>query len=127
MAGPQTTTEVGGEWRHELMLAVAADPARVGNPLRRAARVQGDLMFGELIGSDGTKGATSTFRKLSEPGASTLAGAWELVSDGQQGFMVFTDEHFNIYMDPLDRPTLDAANAYASEWASTARRRPCTT
>ena len=52
---------------------------------------------------------------------SPLTGAWELVSDGQQGFMVFTDEHFNIYVDPLDRPTLDAADAYASQWAPTVR------
>ena len=30
--------------------------------------------------------------------SSPLAGAWELVSDTQEGFAVFTESHFNIYV-----------------------------
>ena len=30
--------------------------------------------------------------------SSPLRGAWELISEGQEGFAVFTESHFNIYV-----------------------------
>ena len=81
-------------------------------------------MFSELIGSDGTKGPTHTFRKLSEPGTSPLAGAWELVSDEWEGMMLMTDTQYRYLVTRRDRPQIaepvaemsdaDAASLYHS-------------
>ena len=52
---------------------------------------------------------------------SPLTGAWELVSGGRNSFMVFTDEHFNVYQDPENQQQTEPVGSYASEFAPTVR------
>ena len=44
---------------------------------------------------------------------SPLKGAWELISDTQEGFAVFTDSHFNIYV--VQKPGLPVQGTGAAE------------
>ena len=50
--------------------------------------------------------------------SSSIVGAWQLVSDTREGFMVFTDQRFNIYAGVEDQRLVQNA---ASEEALTAR------
>ena len=52
---------------------------------------------------------------------SQLAGAWELVSDTQNGIAVFTDTYFNITITAKDRQPFKAAEPTDAEAAEAYR------
>ena len=103
-AGFMKTTAVGDEWFFDMTLTVAVLPARVGTHIRRAHRMEGDRMYGETIQADGARAPADTYRRLSEPGISPLAGAWELVSGGWDGLMVTTDTEYRYIVTSKNRP-----------------------
>ncbi|MCH8206699.1 MAG: hypothetical protein IH956_06805 [Chloroflexi bacterium] len=53
--------------------------------------------------------------------SSPLAGAWELISDVQEGFAVFTQSHFNIYV--VGKPGTGFAGGESAEELSDAASR----
>ena len=103
-AGFMKTTEARDEWFFDMTVAVAALPARVGTHMRRAHRMEGDRMYGEDVQSDGVRAPADVYRRLSEPGISPLAGAWELVSSEWDGLMVTTDTEYRYIVTRKDRP-----------------------
>ncbi len=102
--GFMKTTEARDEWVFDMTVAVAALPARVGTHMRRAHRMEGDRMYGEDVQSDGVRAPADVYRRLSEPGISRLAGAWELVSGEWDGLMVTTDTEYRYIVTRKNRP-----------------------
>ena len=107
-AGPMKTAEAEGEWIWDMTATVAVHPAMVGTHMRRAHKVEGDRMYGQIVQGDGTRTPPDAYRRLSEPGTSPLAGAWELVSDEWDGMMLMTDTQYRYIVARKDRPHIAA-------------------
>ena len=107
-AGTVTATKDGNEWLIDLVSSVAHHPANVGRTVRRAVRVEGDRMLGELVESDGTRTATHEHRKLTDPGSTPLAGAWECVADEFDGLLLKTDSEYRYISTDAKRPQITA-------------------
>ena len=89
-----STVEQEGEWSLDGTVLIAAQPANVGAPNRGVLTVDGDEM----------RGGPFRYRRLSAPGASPLAGVWQLESDAWDGIMLMTDSHYCYQMQRKDRP-----------------------
>jgi len=114
-AGRVTATRDGDEWLLDMVSSVAHHPADVGNTVRRAVRVEGDRMFGEHIGTDGTREATHVHQKLSDLGSGPLAGAWECMADHFDGMLLKTDTEFRYISVDAQRPQVTAVGDELSD------------
>ena len=123
-AGTITSTQEADEWLIEMLSTVELLPLAVGTRLPWAFRVEGDRMFGQVITGDGTRTPAFTYRRLSGPGSTSLAGAWELVSDEWDGIILMTHTEYRYLLTRKDRPQVagpasdmsdaDAADLYHS-------------
>lgn len=116
-AGTQTAKPAGDEWLIETVTFIDLLPASVGSHTHWAFRVQGDRMSGQVIGADGTRSPIPPFsyRRLSHPGSSPIAGAWELVSDTWDGLMLTTDTEYRYVMTRKDRPQITGESSEISD------------
>ncbi len=109
-AGTLTAEQAGDEWLLEYVTHVDVWPANVGHHTQWAFSVQGDRMYGQVIGAGETRSPDPPFsyRRLSQPGSSPIAGAWELVSEEWVGLMIMTDTQYRYIMTRKDRPSVTA-------------------
>ena len=114
-AGPQSSTEEEGVWRIEMTVTVAAHPAMVGRQTQRMVRIDGDEMRSETLRPDGSRAPTEVLRRLSAPGTSSLAGAWQLASDEWDGMMCMTDDQYRYIVTRKDRPPISDPAAELSD------------
>ena len=114
-AGTVTGTQEGDEWLIDLVSTVAHHPANVGRKLRRAVRVEGDRMLREIVGIDGTRTATHERRKLTDPGSTPLAGAWQVESDDFDGLLLKTDSEYGYISTETGRPQITAVGSELSD------------
>lgn len=106
VAGSFTAKQTGDEWRVDSVHLIDLVPDRVGVHEHNVFWVQGDRMFNQGFGADGTRGPIPPhqYRRLSQLGRSSLAGTWELISDKWVGLMIMTDTHYRYVMTLKDRP-----------------------
>lgn len=111
MSGPmcgQTSAEVTSDGTPVLVTRAefTARPDNAGGVVRRPTRVEGDLMEGDVLRSDGSIQATWRYRRLSPLGTSALAGAWRLAPGDWAGILVFTDSQYRFVIHHTDRSDL---------------------
>ena len=87
----------------ETVNAVGVNPTAVGSVARRSFDIVGDRMTSDVRGPDGTLRSTWTYQRLSDPGRSALAGAWELVAERQEGLLVMTDTEYRYVIASTER------------------------
>lgn len=93
---------------HESLSELSAHPVNRGRRTRWHTRVEGDKMYSDVVRGDGTIRNTWSYQRLSDPGDSSLAGAWELVSDEWDGLMLMTDTEYRYVMTRKDRAPIQA-------------------
>ena len=109
-AGTLIAEQAGDEWLLEYVTHVDAWPANVGRRTQWAFSVQGDRMYGQVIGAGETRSPEPPFSysRLSKPGSSPIAGAWKLISEEWVGLMVMTDTEYRYIMTRKDRLSVTA-------------------
>lgn len=113
MAGPAcgtvtVVTDAAGNVVMETTNRITAKPGAVGSVARRSFDIVDDQMTSEVRSPDGVLRTTWTYRRLSQPGRSPLAGAWELVSDEREGFLLMTDTEYRYVIAQTNRPITSA-------------------
>ena len=103
-AGTHTLTAKGAAWERFRTLEIAARPAAVGREATQTWTFGGNRVVEQFLEPDGTPGRVVVSERISDPGSTVFAGAWELVSDAYEGLMVCSDSHYCAVVTRRERP-----------------------
>lgn len=104
-AGRATWRETPTGWVADHEIEMALDPRLKGARVRYEARIDGDHAQVRLGGA-GQGPAEERWRRLSGPGVSFLAGAWEESNDQERWLYLVTAGHFGVMREALQLPII---------------------
>lgn len=104
-----------GGWILDLTPTISRNPWAEGVSLRMAARIDGDRAVFQDVRADATRGGEAAYRRASGPGASPMAGAWEMASERRNGLLLQTDSHYTLIETSKDRPRPETPSTRLSD------------
>lgn len=117
VAGTYSTEQFGDEWLVEHIHLIDLEHERVGVHEHNVNWFEGDRIFNQGFGSDGTRGPIPPhqYQRLSRAGNLPWAGTWELISDEWGGLMIMTDTHYRYVMTLNERPHFEGSRREMSD------------
>jgi hypothetical protein len=102
LGGPCTWSATRGGFEVEHVPTMAHDPRLSGRRFRSTASIEGDAARVQRVDAEGHR-EDEVWRRLSGPGSSPLAGAWESGGEGERWLYLVTAGHFGVMREAPGR------------------------
>lgn len=113
-AGICSWRETGDGWAGEHTVQMSPDPRDHGRKFEYTATVEDGHVTMTGLRPDGAP-FTETWRTLSGPGSSPLAGAWESADQEECWMLLVTAGHYGVVRENLHRPKLSSEGELSDE------------